>query len=493
MSLPMRALAFDFGASSGRAVIGEFDGEKITLNEVHRFSNEPVEAGGTVYWDVLRLFYEIKQGLIKAKDAGGFDFIGIDTWGVDFGLIDEYGCLMENPVHYRDLRTKDIPAEVFKLVPQKELYEKTGIQFMELNTIFQLYSLRLRRPRILERADKLLFMPDLLSYLLTGVKATEYSIATTSQLVDINSKEWSSDILERLEIPKRLFTDIVPSGTVVGALRGDICAECAVPSVPVIAVCGHDTQSAISAVPSVKKDFVFISSGTWSLFGTETESPIINEMSFEMNITNEGGYGGATGFLKNIVGLWLIQESRRQWNREGNSFSYADLERLALEEEPFKCFIDPDSPEFVPMGDIPARVADFCRRTGQYVPETVGEIVRCIYESLAMKYRQTFEKIKSCTGKDYEVIHVIGGGVKDTLLCGMTASSCERAVMAGPIEATVFGNISVGLLASGAVKSIAQAREIVKKSDTIKEYKPGNTEEWRKAYEKFLCVTRQNL
>ena len=362
---------------------------------------------------------------------------------------------------------------------------------MELNTVFQLYSLRRSRPHILERADKLLFMPDLFSYLLTGVKTTEYSIATTSQLIDIKSKGWSAEIMDKLGIPQSLFTKIVPSGTVVGNLSHDICTECGVPALPVVAVCGHDTQSAISAVPCVEKDFAFISSGTWSLFGTEIDAPIVNETSLEMNITNEGGYGFATGFLKNIIGLWLIQESRRQWNREGNSYSYADLERLALETEPFKCFIDPDSPEFVPMGDIPGRVSDYCKRTGQYVPKTVGEVMRCIYESLAMKYRQTFEKIKNCTGKDYSVIHVIGGGVKDTLLCSMTASSCERTVKAGPIEATVFGNIAVQLLAAGAIDSIARAREIISNSDNVREYLPEDTAAWRGAYERFLGFTGQ--
>ena len=489
MNYPIRTLAFDFGASSGRAIIGSFDGQKITLTEVHRFSNDPVEVNGTVYWDVLRLFYEIKQGLIKAKAAGGFDYIGIDTWGVDFGLIDEFGCLIENPVHYRDLRTKGLVDEAFKVIPRDEFYGITGIQFMELNTVFQLWSLRRERPHILERADKLLFMPDLFAYLLTGVKSTEYSIATTSQLIDLNTREFSEEILARLGIPEKLFTKIVPSGTVIGTLRPEICKECGIPAVQVVSVCEHDTQSAISAVPSSDKDFAFISSGTWSLFGTELSAPIVNEASLEMNITNEGGYGYATGFLKNIIGLWLIQESRRQWGREGMAYSYADLERLALETEPFKCFIDPDSPEFVPMGDIPARVREYCRRTGQYIPQTVGEIMRCIYESLAMKYRQTFEKIRSCTGKDYSVIHVIGGGTKDTLLCSMTANSCERTVKAGPIEATVLGNIAVQLLASGAVGSIANARRIIAESENVREYLPDNSAAWAEAYKKYQNCT----
>ena len=489
MDRPVRVLAFDFGASSGRAILGIYNGDTIELREVHRFSNDPVDVRGTTYWDVLRLFYEIKQGILKAKLEGGFDSIGIDTWGVDFGLIDEFGCLVENPIHYRDLRTKGMIEEAFRSIPKEEFYQKTGIQFMELNTVFQLLSLRKYRPHILERADRLLFMPDLFAYLLTGEKHTEYSIATTSQMIDIETKTWSDDILRRLDIPRRLLGDVIPSGTVSGMLGEDVCAECGVPSVPVIAVCGHDTQSAISAVPSDEKDFVFLSSGTWSLFGTELDAPIVNETSREINVTNEGGFGYATGFLKNIIGLWLIQESRRQWRREGQEYSYADLERLALASEPFRCFIDPDAPEFVPRGDIPGRVRDYCAKTGQAVPQTVGEIMRCIYESLAMKYRQTLEKISLCTGKTYGKIHVIGGGVKDTLLCQMTANACGVPVLAGPIEATVLGNLAVQLIACGALRDIAEARAMVARSETLREYIPADAKLWQDAFERYTQVT----
>ena len=485
-----RVLAIDFGASSGRAIVGSFDGEKITLNEVHRFSNDPVRVGGTVYWDVLRLFHEIKQGIVKVKQLGSFDSIGIDTWGVDFGLIDEFGCLLENPVHYRDERTKGLIEECAAIVPNDEFYRTTGIQFMELNTVYQLYALKKYRPHILERADRLLFMPDLFGYMLTGNMTTEYSIATTSQMVDIATKTWATGLLDRLGIPSRLLCDIKPSGSVLGTLREDICDECGVPAAKVISVCGHDTQSAITAVPCESGDFAFLSCGTWSLFGTELEAPIVNEKSLAMNVTNEGGYGGSVGFLKNIIGLWLIQESRRHWNRNGSDYSYADLEKLALAAEPFKCFIDPDAPEFVPHGDIPGRVREFCRKTGQPVPGSVGEIMRCIYESLAMKYRLTLEKLEDCTGKTYPAIHVIGGGVKDTLLCSMTASSCDRKVVAGPIEATVLGNIAVQLIAGGAIDSIAEARRIVRNSENTAEYLPHDPASWSTAYEKFLKVVK---
>lgn len=484
-----RVLAFDFGASSGRAIIGCFDGDKITLEEVHRFSNDPVSVGGTVYWDVLRLFYEIKQGIIKAKIAGGFDSIGIDTWGVDFGLIDSEGKLMENPVHYRDARTAGLVDEAFKTMPKEKLYGITGIQFMELNTLFQLISLKKYRPWMLERADKMLFMPDLFGYMLTGKMCAEYSIASTSQLIDLDKKTWSKEILDAFGIKESVFAPLVQPGTVLGELSKEICEECGVDPVPVISVCGHDTQSAITSVPCEDGDFAFLSSGTWSLFGTELDKPIVNETSMNINITNEGGFDGSTGFLKNIIGLWLIQESRRQWKREGKEYSYADLEKLALAAEPFKCFIDPDAPEFVPHGNIPERVREFCRKTGQYVPETVGEIMRCIYESLAMKYRLTFEKLRECTERDYPVIHVIGGGTKDGLLCQMTANSCDRTVKAGPIEATVMGNVAVQLMSDGSVKNIGQARKIVAESSELKTFEPKDTDKWAGAYENFLKVT----
>lgn len=483
-----RVLAFDFGASSGRAIIGCFDGDKITLEEVHRFSNDPVSVGGTVYWDVLRLFYEIKQGIIKAKIAGGFDSIGIDTWGVDFGLIDSEGKLMENPVHYRDARTVGLVDEAFKTMPKEKLYGITGIQFMELNTLFQLISLKKYRPWMLERADKMLFMPDLFGYMLTSKMCAEYSIASTSQLIDLDKRTWSKEILDAFGIKESVFAPLVQPGTVLGELSKEICEECGVDPVPVISVCGHDTQSAITSVPCEDGDFAFLSSGTWSLFGTELDKPIVNETSMNINITNEGGFDGSTGFLKNIIGLWLIQESRRQWKREGKEYSYADLEKLALAAEPFKCFIDPDAPEFVPHGNIPERVREFCRKTGQYVPETVGEIMRCIYESLAMKYRLTFEKLRECTERDYPVIHVIGGGTKDGLLCQMTANSCDRTVKAGPIEATVMGNVAVQLMSDGSVKNIGQARKIVADSSELKTFEPKDTDKWAGAYEDFLKI-----
>ena len=485
-----RVLAFDFGASSGRAIVGVFDGNKIELREVHRFSNDPVKINGTFYWDVQRLFFEIKQGILKAKEDGGFDSIGIDTWGVDFGLLRKDGTLVENPVHYRDARNDGMVEFAKKYMSHEEMYDITGIQFMDFNTIFQLLSLKENRPYILEEADKLLFMPDLLSYMLSGVKSTEYSIATTSQMVDLKTHDWSDKILDTFGIKKDLLTPIVPTGAVIGQLSDDICEELGVPKADIISVASHDTQSAITAAPCEYDDFAFISCGTWSLFGTEVKEPILNEASKKLNVTNEGGYDYTIAFLKNICGLWLIQESRRQWIREGKEYSYADLEKMALECEPFKCFIDPDAPEFAPMGNIPKRVQEYCEKTNQYVPQTVGEIMRCIYESLAMKYRYTFDGIKDCTGKNYDRIHVMGGGTKDKLLLNMTAQSCNVDVYGGPIEATALGNIAVQLMSSGAISDIKQARKIIADGENLKLYTPDNRDEWENAYNTFKEIIK---
>ena len=480
------ALAFDFGASSGRAMLGRFDGEKITLEEIHRFENIPVKMNGTFYWDIYRLFYEVKQGISKAVLAGGFDTIGVDTWGVDFGLIGADGRLLETPVHYRDERTSGMTEQALKIFPREPFYKITGNQFMDINTVFQLMSLQRKRPHMLKNARTLLLMPDLFNYLLTGVKKSEVSIASTTQIMNAVNKKWSETVINKLKLPKGIFTEIIPSGTYVGMLRGDICQELGAPPAEVIAVCGHDTQCAVAAVPTEEKDFIFISCGTWSLFGTELDEPLIDPVSEAFNLTNETGYGGTTTFLKNIIGLWLIQESRRQFRREGNDLSFAELEELALAAEPFKCFIDPDAPEFVPEGDIPSRVKDFCKRTGQPVPFTTGEVMRCIYESLALKYRQTFEEIKTCTKKEYRTINLIGGGTKDGLLCKMTANACNCEVTAGPIEATAYGNIAIQLIASGAVSDITEARKIIAASDSVKTFLPDNAYEWEKAYNRYI-------
>ena len=341
-----RVLAFDFGASSGRAILASYEDGKISMQEIPRFSHDPVPVCGVFHWDVLRLFFEIKQGITKAVHQGGFDAIGIDTWGVDFGLLDKKGRLLNNPVHYRDERTVGMIEKVFETIPAQELYGRTGIQFARLNTLFQLAALRQDEPETLAQAETLLLMPDLFAYLLTGVKRAEYTEVSTTQCLDPKTGDWAFDLLERLDIPTRLFPPIIDAGQTYGLLSDAICEELGCPKVPVIAVATHDTGSAVAAVPTQQDDFIYISCGTWSLFGTELPAPVINETSRKYNLTNEGGYGRTVRFLKNIMGLWLIQESRRQWIREGADVSYADLEREALAAKPFQCFINPDDPSF---------------------------------------------------------------------------------------------------------------------------------------------------
>lgn len=482
-------LAFDFGASSGRAIVGSFDGEKIELNEIHRFQNDPVMVGGTMYWDVLRLFFEIKQGLLKSKQYSNIKSVGIDTWGVDFGLIDKDGKLLENPIHYRDSRTAGMLDEAFKSISQNEFYKITGNQFMEINTAFQLLSLKINRPELLSRAETLLLMPDLFNFMLTGKKYAEYSIATTTQLMDAENKDWSDTVFKALGLPLKIMSPIIPTATKIGELSSDICEELGIKPCAVTAVAGHDTQCAMAAVPADKEDFIFLSCGTWSLLGTELSAPLINSEAERCNVTNEGGYGYKTSFLKNIIGLWLIQETRRQWQKEGENLSFADMEAMARSAEPFKCFIDPDAPEFVPSGNIPDRIKAYCRETGQFVPQSKGSVLRCIYESLAMKYRYSAEQIETCTKRQYDTVFVVGGGTKDTLLCEMTACSCNKKVSAGPVEATVLGNIALQLLADKKIDSLKDARQIIKASSDLKCFVPSQTDLWNENYKRFKEVT----
>ncbi len=483
-----RILAFDFGASSGRAILGTYENGKITMEEVHRFSNDPVNICGVLHWDILRLFFEIKQGISKALRLGTFDAIGIDTWGVDFGLIDAQGHLLNNPVHYRDERTVGMMEKVYETIPQEELYRRTGTQLLRINTLFQLVSLREQEPELLERADRLLLIPDLFAYFLTGEKRAEYTEVSTTQCLDQETGDWAYELLDQLHIPTRLFPPLIDAGQVYGMVSDALCEELGCPKVPVIAVATHDTGSAVVAVPSQEENFIYISCGTWSLFGTELSKPVINETTRQFNLTNEGGFGRTTRFLKNIMGLWLIQESRRQWIREGFDVSYADLEREALSAEPLRCFVDPDDPSFETPGNLPRRIQEFCQRTDQYVPQTRGEIMRCIYESLAMKYRYTFRAIREVTGREYGVIHMIGGGTKDRLLCQLAADSCQCPVVAGPIEATAMGNIAVQLIALGDIADLWQARRIIADSESLKHYTPENTAPYDQAYERFVQI-----
>lgn len=483
-----RVLAFDFGASSGRAMLGQWDGQRIQMEEIHRFSNDTVSVRGTMYWDVLRLFFEVKQSMTKAMQRGGFDAVGIDTWGVDFGLIGKNGQLLSNPVHYRDGRTLPIPQEVFKTLSKEELYHRTGTQFIHFNTIYQLYYLAHHEPQLLEQTDRILMMPDLFAYFLTGVMRSEVTEVSTTNLMNPYRREWDLQLCEKLGIPTRILPPMIRAGEVYGPLSDEICEELGCPKVPVVAVATHDTASAVVSAPAQEKDFVYISCGTWSLFGTELSEPFITGETAAADYTNEGGYNGTIRFLKNIMGLWLIQESRRQWIREGEQVTYAQLEQEALAAKPFQCFIDCDAPEFEPSGNLPARVQEFCRKTGQYVPKTRGEIMRCIYESLAMKYKYTFQTLQQLTGKNYHSIHMLGGGIKDTLLCRMTADATGAQVVAGPAEATVMGNIAVQLMALHQIPGLWEARKAVRNSVELVTYQPEDTASWEEHYKRYRSI-----
>lgn len=485
-----KVLAIDFGASSGRAMVATFDGTKIHMEEIHRFSNDPVIVNGTMYWDVLRLFHEIKQSLIKSKKYQPIESVSIDTWGVDFGLLDKDGKLLENPVHYRDARTNGMLEKGFSYIDKETFYKTTGIQFMEINTVYQLLALKEKRPHVLQWADKLLMMPDLFSYFLCGNKVAERSNVSTSQLNDAKTKNWSDMIIDTFGFPKHIFPEVIPSGTVIGTITPELQEELGIPAMKVIACCGHDTQCAQVAVPAEEKDFAFLSCGTWSLLGSECDEPIVDEYSITNNLTNEIGYDDKVSFLKNIIGLWLVQESRRQWAREGVEYGFGQLERLASDAKPFQCFIDPDAPEFSPAGNMPKRIQEYCEKTGQYVPKTPAEIVRCINESLAMKYRLSIQKLQECTGKEYKALYMVGGGIQSKMLCQMTANACGFPVVAGPVEATVLGNIAIQLMASGDIKDLTQARTVIKNSEKIEVYEPQNVAQWDTFYEKFQEIIK---
>jgi rhamnulokinase len=486
-----KVLAFDFGASSGRAVMGDFNGEKLSLTELHRFSNDPVMLGDTFYWDILRLFYDIKLGISKTVHTGNKDIvsIGIDTWGVDFGLLDIGGKLLENPVHYRDERTNGIQEEVFKIIPRSEFYSKTGIQLMNFNTIFQLYYLATRRRDMLDRAETMLHMPDLLNFFLTGNKVTEYSIASTGQMLNPFTGGWDLELIEKLNIPTKILNNIVDPGTKVGNLIPSICNELGANAVDVYAVAGHDTGSAVAAVPAkAGENYAYLSCGTWSLFGIEADKPIVNAKSLQYNYTNEGGYGRKIRFLKNISGLWLMQECRRQWAKEGENMSFKDIDKLTVKSESLKRFINPDYAPFAFPGNMPARIADYCIKTGQTAPQSKGDVSRCITESLALKYRYTLEELEIIKGSKIDVIHIIGGGVQDKLLCQYTANATKKTVVAGPIEATALGNIAAQLISCGEFSSIEQARIAIGNSFPLDIYEPQDVSAWDAAYERYLKI-----
>ena len=486
----MKVLAFDFGASSGRAILGEFDGSRLSLSELHRFSNDPVEINGTLYWDVLRLFFELKQGLLESKKQGHDDIasIGIDTWGVDFGLLDKQGRLLSNPVHYRDGRTEHMMEKAFEIMPRNEMYAQTGLQFMQFNTLFQLMALREQQPELLAQADTLLFTPDLFTYFLTGKKICEYTIASTSQMLNPKTRAWNENVLRALNIKTDMLLPLTPAGTAAGTLSEKIISELGLKSNPaVISVAQHDTASAVMAVPASEEHFAYISSGTWSLLGSETNTPYMDAAAAELNFTNEGGYNGTTRLLKNIMGLWIIQELRREWLKQGMDYSFGQMAQSA---EGFKCFIDPDDSLFMPQNNMSGRIKEYCRRTNQFVPEHPAEIIRCVLESLALKYRMSLEGLEKILDYSLPVLHVVGGGCQNAALNRFTASAIDRPVIAGPVEATAIGNIMCQLIALKAVPDIKTARRIIADSFQSVTYKPENPEKWDEAYKRFKALVK---
>ena len=483
-------LAFDYGAGSGRAILGKFDGSKLQLEEIHRFANEPVMLGDSLYWDFLRLFREMKQGMSKCVSGGNGEIasIGIDTWGVDFGLLDASGKLLGNPFHYRDANTEGMIGEACKRVPKSEIYARTGTQFLVFNTLYQLLSMRINRSPLLEKASALLFMPDLFRYFLTGEKSSEYTIASTSQMQDPATGQWAGSLLDRLDIPRHILTGIIDAGTVTGKVSSGIAAETGIGNVPVIAVAEHDTGSAVVSVPAAEGKYAYLSSGTWSLLGVESPVPVINETTLKMNYTNEGGFNRTVRLLKNIMGLWIYQECKRTWDKSGEALSFDELEEGAAKAEPFMAFIDPDDDGFYRPGEMPARIREYCRRTGQRPPETKPRIVRCIMESLALKYRYALEGLEQIVGYPLPVLHIVGGGCKNTMLSQFTANAIARPVITGPVEATAAGNLGVQLIALGELRSLAEARNMIRSSFVQVEYLPENRSQWDEAYERFKKI-----
>lgn len=480
-------LAIDLGAESGRAMLGHFDGERVSLHEVHRFQNYPVRIPTGFHWDVLRLYHEIKIGLAaaSAKAGGKIESLGIDTWAVDFGLLDRAGALIGSPYHYRDLRTQGMLERAFSRVPRAEIYRATGIQAMPINTLCQL--LAMEDQPALQAADTMLLISDLFRYWLSGERTVEVTMASTTQLYDQASGNWAWDIISRLNIPAHIFPAIVSPGRVEARLRQEIVVEAGLHGQPfVIPVASHDTASAVAAVPAMSRKFAYISSGTWSLVGTELASPMLGEAAMDANFTNEVGVDDTIRFLKNVMGLWLFQESRQTWARTGRNMDYETLVRLASEATPLVSIIDPDHKAFLPPGDMPARIAAYCEQTGQAVPPEPGATVRCILESLALKYRWVIEQIEMLTGQPIDTIHVVGGGSRNALLCQLTADATRRSVLAGPVEATALGNILVQEMAQNRLGSLADLRGVVRRSIQVEAYEPVHGRSgWDDAYDRL--------
>ncbi len=480
-------IAVDLGAESGRVMIGSVSTEKLILEEIHRFGNGPIEDNGSLRWDFNKLLTEIKTGIAKAAKAAGSQIwgIGVDSWGVDFGLLDVDGKLIENPYHYRDSQTNGMMEKAFKMMSKRDIYENTGIQFMQLNSLYQLLAMRLNNSIALATATKLIFIADLISYYLCGKIFAEYTLASTSQFMDMKTGQWSKEILDKLSLPGNILPEIIPPGSVVGQLSSRIGVELGCGPVPIIAIGSHDTASAVVAVPaSGDTNWAYLSSGTWSLMGVEVPAAIVNDKTFEHEFTNEGGVDNTIRLLKNIMGLWLMQECRRQWQRKGTDLDYAELAAMAEKAEPFTRYIDVDDSRFLAPGDMPRRINKYLKETGQDPIRAKGQIIRTILESLVMKYRSVMEAIEDASGNKIEVLHIVGGGIQNELLCQFTANALGKKVITGPIEATASGNVLMQARATGQIESLEQAREIIRNSFELKEYEPQDVSRWDKQYDK---------
>ncbi len=481
-------IAVDLGAESGRVMLGTVCDGRLSLEEIHRFRNGPVETQGSLRWDFDRLLGEIKTGLGRAAKQAGSEVagIGVDTWGVDFGLLGADGKLIEAPYHYRDSRTDGMMDVAFELMPQRDIYQYTGIQFMQLNSLYQLFAMSVAGSPVLPRAKRLLFTADLFSYFLCGRAFGEYTLASTSQMMDMQTGRWSEPIFQKLGLPPAIMPQIVQPGTVIGKLTDEVAAEIGCDRIPVIAVGSHDTASAVLGVPGTGDRWAYLSSGTWSLMGVELPQAIINDKTFEHQFTNEGGVQDTIRLLKNIMGLWLVQECKRQWQRDGEDLSYSELTELASRAQPFFGHVDCDCGDFLAPGDMPSRINKYLSETGQTPTDDKGQMVRMILESLALKYRRTLEAIEDITGDPIDVLHIVGGGIQNELLCQFSANAIGKQVVAGPIEATASGNILMQAKAAGQIESIAEAREILRHSFDLKEYQPLDSSIWRQKYEQYV-------
>jgi rhamnulokinase len=481
-----KILAFDLGAESGRGLVGLFDGQRLQLEVVHRFANSPVRIPDALHWDVLNLYGEMLRTLsLCASQQGSIDSLGVDTWGVDFALLGRGGTLLGNPRHYRDAHTEGIMEQAFTRVPRGEIYRQTGLQFMRFNSLFQLLAMQRDRSPLLEVAETLLLIPDLFHYFFTGIKCVELTNASTTQMLDPATRTWALPLVEQLGLPSRILGTLVQPGTVLGPLRSAVASETGLASVPVIAPATHDTGSAVAAVPATGDSWAYISSGTWSLMGVEIPAPLRTEAALAYNFTNEGGYGGTTRLLKNIMGLWLVQECRRAWERGGVTYDYGRLMQLAEAAPSFRSLVNPNDEAFLLPPNMPAAIASFCQKTGQTVPAEVGATIRCCLESLALCYRQVLDRLEDLTGRRLEVVHIVGGGCQNTLLCQLTADACNRPVLAGPIEATAIGNVLVQAIGLRLLGSLAEAREVVRRSFEVREFLPHNPRAWDEPYALF--------